>query len=55
MSIEKKLDKGLRPINRYIACMVLHALGDTIGYKNSKWEFKPGSPEARTHGAGRTR
>ena len=25
---------------RYIACMVLHALGDTIGYKNSHWEFQ---------------
>lgn len=25
--------------NKYIACMVLHALGDTIGYKNSEWEF----------------
>ena len=27
---------------RYIACMVLHALGDTIGYKNSQWEFQRG-------------
>lgn len=25
--------------NKYIACMILHALGDTIGYKNSEWEF----------------
>lgn len=24
---------------RYIACIVLHALGDTIGYKNGDWEF----------------
>lgn len=24
----------------FIACMVLHALGDTIGYKNGEWEFK---------------
>jgi ADP-ribosylarginine hydrolase len=23
----------------YIACFILHALGDTIGYKNSIWEF----------------
>lgn len=28
---------------RYIACMVLHALGDTIGYNNSEWEFKSGN------------
>ena len=27
---------------RYSACMILHALGDTIGYNNSKWEFMPG-------------
>jgi len=30
---------------RYSACMVLHALGDTIGYNNSKWEFMPGGSE----------
>jgi ADP-ribosylarginine hydrolase len=24
---------------KYIACFILHALGDTIGYKNSIWEF----------------
>lgn len=24
---------------RVLACMVLHALGDTIGYKNGDWEF----------------
>ena len=24
---------------KYIALFVLHALGDTIGYKNSIWEF----------------
>jgi ADP-ribosylglycohydrolase len=24
---------------KYIACIVLHALGDTIGYKNGEWEF----------------
>lgn len=26
-------------INRYIATVVLHALGDTIGFKNGDWEF----------------
>lgn len=26
-------------LNRYRACMLLHALGDTIGFKNSEWEF----------------
>ena len=31
--------------DRYIACMVLHALGDTIGYNNSKWEFMPGGSQ----------
>jgi ADP-ribosylglycohydrolase len=25
--------------NRYIASIVLHALGDTIGFKNGEWEF----------------
>lgn len=24
---------------KYMACIILHALGDTIGYNNSKWEF----------------
>lgn len=31
---------------RYIATMVLHGLGDTIGYKNSEWEFKRGRIES---------
>lgn len=26
--------------DRYIACMILHAVGDTVGFKNSEWEFK---------------
>jgi len=25
--------------NKYKACMILHALGDTIGFKNGDWEF----------------
>ena len=27
---------------RYIACMILHAVGDTVGFKNGEWEFKQG-------------
>lgn len=30
---------------RYIACMILHAVGDTVGFKNADWEFKGGSYE----------
>jgi len=30
--------------DKYIACMVLHAVGDTVGFKNSEWEFKRGNP-----------
>ena len=30
---------------KYIACMILHAVGDTVGYKNGEWEFKGGSYE----------
>lgn len=30
--------------NRYIAVMVLHAIGDTIGFKNGEWEFMSGQP-----------
>jgi len=29
----------------YIACMLLHALGDTIGFKNTEWEFGEGGYE----------
>lgn len=34
-----KNNKDLIEKENYIACFVLHALGDTIGYKNSIWEF----------------
>lgn len=27
---------------RYVACMILHAVGDTVGFKNGEWEFKQG-------------
>lgn len=27
---------------KYIACILLHALGDTIGFKNGEWEFNGG-------------
>jgi len=30
---------------KYIACMILHAVGDTVGYKNAEWEFKKGGEE----------
>lgn len=35
--MEEKLHKKMR--DRYKACMVLHGLGDTIGFKNGDWEF----------------
>lgn len=28
--------------DRYIMCMLVHALGDTIGFKNGDWEFNNG-------------
>lgn len=31
--------------DRYKACIILHAVGDTIGFKNGEWEFKPGHTE----------
>lgn len=27
-------------IEKFKACMVLHAVGDAMGYKNGSWEFK---------------
>lgn len=30
---------------RYIATMLLHAVGDTVGFKNGEWEFKKGGTE----------
>lgn len=32
-------------LENYQACMILHALGDTIGYRNGIWEFKKGGSE----------
>lgn len=32
--------------DKYIGCMILHAVGDTVGFKNSKWEFKGGGYES---------
>lgn len=34
--------------NKYIACMILHAVGDTVGFKNSEWEFIRGNSLDRT-------
>ena len=31
--------------DKYIACMVLHAVGDTVGFRDGKWEFKEGTYE----------
>lgn len=31
--------------DKYISCMILHAVGDTVGFRNGKWEFKQGSYE----------
>ena len=30
--------------DRYKACLIVHALGDTIGYKNGDWEFNYNKP-----------
>lgn len=32
--------------DKYIGCMILHAVGDTVGFKNSEWEFKGGGYES---------
>lgn len=31
--------------DKYISCMIMHALGDTIGFKNGLWEFMKGGFE----------
>jgi len=31
--------------DKYISCMVMHAIGDTIGFKNGEWEFMSGGFE----------
>ncbi|AYV77154.1 MAG: ADP-ribosylglycohydrolase [Barrevirus sp.] len=43
---KEKKEESLSIEDRYIATMVLHAVGDTVGYKNAEWEFKGGSYES---------
>jgi ADP-ribosylarginine hydrolase len=31
--------------DKYISCMIMHAVGDTVGFKNGEWEFKKGDFE----------
>ena len=31
--------------DKYISCMIMHAVGDTVGFKNGEWEFKKGGEE----------
>lgn len=33
---------------KYIACMILHGVGDTVGFKNGDWEFKKGISYEKT-------
>ena len=37
--MDNNIDKKLNNRDKYIALFVLHALGDTIGFKNGDWEF----------------
>ena len=32
-------------LDQYISCMIMHAVGDTVGFKNGDWEFKSGGEE----------
>lgn len=34
---------GIKTKDKYLACLMLHSMGDTIGFNNSKWEFKRSS------------
>lgn len=33
--------------DKFVACIMLHALGDTIGFKNGEWEFSTGTIDKR--------
>lgn len=41
-----KINTDIKLKEKFIACIVLHAIGDTIGYKNGDWEFNYGNPKA---------
>lgn len=35
--------------DKFLACILLHAVGDTVGYKNGDWEFMPGDIDAKAN------
>lgn len=37
-------EKDNKIYNKYLATMLVHSLGDTIGFKNGEWEFKGTTP-----------
>ena len=38
-------DQTASLLERYQACMILHGVGDAMGYKNGEWEFNFSSEE----------